>query len=152
MSVEDSRPRARRAYSSAAEVPVQDMTYTSFGSTVASGSTIPPPRPPTAIGAAPNPDPPKQPEEMAPTPGGASVVAVPANTTAVTATAWPPIAIALLRGAIEGLILAGLDALTALQFDYSGRDALVSAGMVFFGRLAIALGVGQMDQANSKRV
>lgn len=71
---------------------------------------------------------------------------------AVTATRWPPLAIALLRGALEGVVLGGLDALVALSLDYSARDAFVSAGIVLFGRLAISLGVGGIDQWTAARV
>jgi len=76
----------------------------------------------------------------------AKIVAVPEKATAVTATVWPPMAISLLRGAIEGFVLGGLDALTAMSLDFSTRDSLVSAGIIFFARLAIALGVGGIDQ------
>jgi hypothetical protein len=70
---------------------------------------------------------------------------------AVTETHWPPMALALLRGAIEGFVLGGLDALTALSLDFSTRDSLISAGVIFFARLAIALGVGGIDQWNAAK-
>lgn len=74
-----------------------------------------------------------------------------AEVVAVTETHWPPMALALLRGALEGFVLGGLDALVAIQLDFSASDAFVSAGIIFFGRLAIALGVGGVDQWNSAK-
>jgi hypothetical protein len=71
---------------------------------------------------------------------------------AVTATRWPPMALALLRGGIEGFVLGGLDCLVALSFDYSARDSLVSAGIILFARLAISLGVGGIDQWTAAKV
>lgn len=70
---------------------------------------------------------------------------------AVTETHWPPLALAMLRGALEGFVLGGLDALVALSLDFSARDSLISAGTILFARLAIALGVGGMDQWNAAK-
>ncbi len=153
-SREDSTSRARRGLSSAAEVPAQDMTYTSFGSTVASGGTIPPPRPPTAIGAVPNPDPPKQPEEMAPTPGGAAVVAVPSDTRSVTAQTWAPELAGLVRGAIFGAITTGaaIGTLLAADGDVSLRAIVAVAMVTFFGPSGMGYVMGRIDEYNSTRV
>lgn len=81
---------------------------------------------------APIPDPPKQPEELAPTPAGAPVVAVPADTKAVTAQTQQPIVVALLRGVALAAVVAAVDWLTSYQLDYSVKDCTVSAALLFF--------------------
>jgi hypothetical protein len=69
----------------------------------------------------------------------------------VTTQAWPPMAVALLRAAVIGLVLAGVDFFAALQLDYTARDCAISAALIFFTNLAAALGMGSIDQANSRR-
>lgn len=103
---------------------------------------------------APHPDPPKQPEEMAPTPGGASVVAVPTNTTNVTATALQPWVISMGRGVAEAFVYAGyaVFAMLAAVPDADTRAIVIVAGGAFFLRCAAAFGIGLVDQANSKKV
>jgi len=86
-------------------------------------------------------------------PADAKIVAVPEQATAVTATEWAPLAIALTRGAIEGVVLSGA-AVGALLYgdgDIGARVIWAVILTVFFGRLAIALGVGQIDQFNARR-
>ena len=71
--------------------------------------------------------------------------------TIVTEQSWPPMAVALLRGALIGTVLAGVNLFASLQLDYSVRDCFVSAGLVLFTNLAAAMGVGSIDSANAKR-
>ncbi len=86
------------------------------------------------------------------TPSGAVVVEpAPASPTIITEQKWPPMAVALLRGAIIGALLASVNFLTCIQLDFSPSDSAVSAGLVFCTNMLAALGIGQMDQFNARK-
>jgi hypothetical protein len=53
---------------------------------------------------------------------------------------------------VIGAVLACVNFLTCIQLGFSARESAVSAGLVLFTNLAAALGVGQIDQYNAKRV
>jgi len=83
----------------------------------------------------------------------AKIVAVPEKATAVTAQATQPIVVALLRGALLALVVAAVHFFTSLQLDFSTRDSLVSAALLFFTTLE-ARGVieGAFDQWKASKV
>jgi hypothetical protein len=86
--------------------------------------------------------------EVVAVPPGDTVVAVPVEATAVTATVWQPLLISMARGVAEAFVLAALAVFTMLAAvpEADARAILIVAGASFFGKLAAAFGFGVVDQ------
>jgi hypothetical protein len=85
-------------------------------------------------------------------PPGDKAVAVPVEATAVTATVWQPLLIAMARGVAEAFVLAGVAVFTMLAAvpEADARAILIVAGSAFFTKLAAAFGFGTVDQRTSQ--